>query len=88
MLTPGVFISKSQWVLRSLTADKVLVAKDFNKVLTDLLTSGPLTTKLVTPVATSEEHATSKCLDNKEHATSKSKEHTMKNTLPAKIQRD
>jgi hypothetical protein len=47
VLTPGVFAPKTKWALRPLTVEEVLVAKDFSKVLSDLLTAGPITNGLL-----------------------------------------
>jgi hypothetical protein len=47
VLTPGIFAPKNSWALRCLTVEEVLVAKDFNKVLANLLTSGPLTNQFL-----------------------------------------
>jgi hypothetical protein len=47
VLSPGIFAPKNNWALRLLTIEEVLVAKDFSKVLADLLTSGPITNRFL-----------------------------------------
>jgi hypothetical protein len=47
VLTQGIFAPMHNWVLRCLTVEEVLVAKDFNKVLADFLTLGPLTNRFL-----------------------------------------
>jgi hypothetical protein len=43
VLSPGVFAPKRHWALRNLTLEEVLLAKDFGKVLANLLSSGTMT---------------------------------------------
>jgi hypothetical protein len=47
VLTPGVYARKGDWALRRLTLEEVLVAKDYGKVLTDLLSVGTLSNALL-----------------------------------------
>jgi hypothetical protein len=47
VLTPGVFASKGDWALRDLTLEEVLVAKDFGKVLTSMLSAGTVSNGLL-----------------------------------------
>jgi hypothetical protein len=42
VLTPGCFTPKQHWALRPMTFEEVLVAKDFGKVLAELLSCGKL----------------------------------------------
>jgi len=55
VLTPGVFAAKGKRALRRLTDDAILVAKDFGKVVTDLITIGTLSNdslRILTPEKT------------------------------------
>jgi hypothetical protein len=47
VLSPGIYAPKKHWALRGLTVEEVLFAKDFNKVLAGLLTSGPITNQFL-----------------------------------------
>jgi hypothetical protein len=47
VLTPGIYAKKGDWALRRLTLEEVLVAKDYGKVLTGLLSAGTLSNALL-----------------------------------------